>query len=221
MAEGGILLDVDERAGRIQEEITRLAKEVGGEIVDDPNLLAEVTNLVEKPTAFRGVFDDEFLELPREVLISVMKKHQRYFPIEKKGALLPYFISVRNGGEEHLDTVTVGNENVIRARFADAAYFVKKDLTIPLESYLPKLSTLTFESSLGSMLDKVSRIEKLTATVGKMLGLDKKAIKVAQRAAHLCKADLATKMVIEMTALQGEIGRVYALEGPLPPALCQ
>ncbi|NOR90127.1 MAG: glycine--tRNA ligase subunit beta [Anaerolineales bacterium] len=216
MNESGILLDVDERRSRIQEEITLLAKEVGGEIVDDPNLLDEVTNLVEKPTAFRGAFDDDFLELPREVLISVMKKHQRYFPIEKKGALLPYFISVRNGGEEHLDTVTIGNENVIRARFADAAYFVKKDLTVPLESYLPKLSTLTFESSLGSMLDKVSRIEKLTATVGEMLGLDKKAIKVAQRAAHLCKADLATKMVIEMTALQGEIGRVYALESGEP-----
>jgi len=216
MNEGGILLDVDERSRRIQEEIKRLAKEVGGEIVDDPNLLAEVTNLVEKPTAFRGAFDDEFLELPREVLISVMKKHQRYFPIEKKGALLPYFISVRNGGEEHLDTVTVGNENVIRARFADAAYFVKKDLTVPLESYLPKLSTLTFESSLGSMLDKVSRIEKLTPTVGEMLGLEKNTIQVAQRAAHLCKADLATKMVIEMTALQGEIGRVYALKSGEP-----
>ncbi|MES0339880.1 MAG: glycine--tRNA ligase subunit beta [Anaerolineales bacterium] len=216
MKEDGILLDVDERRRRIQEEITRLAKEVGGEIVDDPNLLDEVTNLVEKPTAFRGTFDDEFLELPREVLISVMKKHQRYFSIEKKGALLPYLISVRNGGEAHLNTVTIGNENVIRARFADAAYFVKKDLTIPLESYLPKLSTLTFESSLGSMLDKVARIEKLTATVGEMLRLDKKAIQVAQRAAHLCKADLATKMVIEMTALQGEIGRVYALESGEP-----
>ena len=216
MKEDGILLDVDERRRRIQEEITRLAKEVGGEIVDDPNLLDEVTNLVEKPTAFRGTFDDEFLELPREVLISVMKKHQRYFPIEKKGALLPYLISVRNGGEAHLNTVTIGNENVIRARFADAAYFVKKDLTIPLESYLPKLSTLTFESSLGSMLDKVARIEKLTVTVGEMLRLDKKAIQVAQRAAHLCKADLATKMVIEMTALQGEIGRVYALESGEP-----
>ncbi len=216
MNESGILLDVDERRRRIQEEITRLAKEVGGEIVDDPDLLAEVTNLVEKPTAFRGTFDDEFLELPREVLISVMKKHQRYFPIEKKGALLPYFISVRNGGEAHLNTVTVGNENVIRARFADAVYFVKKDLTVPLESYLPKLNTLTFESSLGSMLDKVLRIEKLTPTVGEMLGLEKNTIQVAQRAAHLCKADLATKMVIEMTALQGEIGRVYALKSGEP-----
>ncbi len=216
MNDGGILLDVGERKRRIQEEITRLAQEVGGEIVDAPKLLDEVTNLVEMPTAFRGEFDKEFLELPREVLISVMKKHQRYFPIEKKGALLPYFISVRNGGEAHLNTVTKGNENVIRARFADAAYFVKKDLTLPLESYLPKLSALTFESSLGSMLDKVLRIEKLTATIGEMLGLDKKAINVAQRAAHLCKADLATKMVIEMTALQGEIGRVYALESGEP-----
>ena len=211
MNESGILLDGDERMSRIQEEITHLAHEVDGEIIDDPNLLAEVTNLVETPTAFRGIFDAEFLELPREVLISVMKNHQRYFPIEKKGELLPYFISVRNGSDEHLSTVIKGNENVIQARFADAAYFVKKDLTLPLESYLPKLSTLTFESSLGSMLDKVSRLEKLTAIVGRMLGLDKKAIDVAQRAAHLCKADLATQMVIEMTALQGEIGRVYSL----------
>ncbi|MCJ7824494.1 MAG: glycine--tRNA ligase subunit beta, partial [Anaerolineales bacterium] len=212
MKEGGILLDVEERRRRIQEEITRLAHEVDGEIIDDPNLLAEVTNLVETPTAFRGVFDAEFLELPREVLISVMKKHQRYFPIEKKDALLPCFIGVRNGSEAHLSTVTKGNENVIRARFADAAYFVKKDLKLPLESYLPKLRSLTFESSLGSMLDKVARIEKMTDKVSEMLGLDRKTIAIAQRAAHLCKADLTTQMVIEMTALQGEIGRVYALE---------
>ena len=212
MKESGILLDAEERQSLIQTAITNLAQGVGGEIVDDADLLAEVTNLVEKPTAFRGEFDPEFLELPREVLISVMKKHQRYFPIEKKGVLLPYFIGVRNGGEEHLETVITGNENVIRARFADAAYFVEKDLALPLESYLPKLSTLTFESSLGSMLDKVSRLEKLTPTIGEMLGLDKKTIAVAQRAAHLCKADLATQMVIEMTSLQGEIGRVYALE---------
>lgn len=216
MKESGIQLDGDERKRHIQKEITRLAKEVGGEIVDDPNLLTEVTNLVEMPTAFRGGFDKEFLELPHEVLISVMKKHQRYFPIEKKGKLLPYFISVRNGGNTHLDTVTRGNENVIRARFADAAYFVKKDLTLPLESYLPRLSNLTFESSLGSMLDKVTRIEKLTVAVGKMLGFDIKVVEVAQRAAHLCKADLATQMVIEMTALQGEIGRIYALESGEP-----
>ena len=212
MNDGGILLDVEERQNRIQNEIASLANEVDGEVIDDPGLLAEVTNLVEMPTALRGVFDPEFLELPREVLISVMKNHQRYFPITKNDTLLPYFISVRNGDDAHLKTVIKGNENVLRARFADAAFFVKKDLALPLESYLPKLGSLTFESRLGSMLDKVARIEQLTTKIGGMLGLDKKTIAVAERAARLCKADLATQMVIEMTALQGEIGRVYALE---------
>jgi glycyl-tRNA synthetase len=211
LKERGIILEPGERRDVIKRQTETLAEEVGGMIPPDPDLLDEVTNLVELPTALRGSFSESFLELPRPVLISVMKKHQRYFPVEKEGKLLPYFITVRNGGEEHLDTVARGNEHVIRARFADASYFIERDLTKPLEAYLPQLGTLTFESKLGSMLDKVARLEALTPDVCLWFKLSSEEIQIAERAAHLCKADLATQMVVEMTSLQGEIGREYAL----------
>jgi glycyl-tRNA synthetase len=188
-----------------------LAKEVKGVLEGETDLLAEVANLVEKPTALRGEFETKFLALPMPVLISVMKKHQRYFPVEREGALLPYFIAVRNGGEEHLDIVTRGNEQVIRARFADADYFFRRDLEKPLEEYLPRLSTLIFQADLGSMLDKTDRIERLAEMLAETLELKTKERNTAARAAHLAKADLATLMVIEMTSLQGEIGGEYAL----------
>ena len=209
--QAGIILDDNSRRERIEEQIQALAAEIGGSIAADDLLLEEVTNLVEKPQAVRGQFDPKFLELPRAVLISVMKKHQRYFPVEKDGELLPFFITVRNGGDQHLDLVASGNEQVIRARFADAKYFIERDLIKPLQAYLPDLGSLTFESSLGSMLDKVGRIESLTESLVPHLGLKPEQAETARRAAILCKADLVTLMVIEMTSLQGEVGRVYAL----------
>ncbi len=217
----GIILDGAARAEEILEQASRLAKQAGGELQTDADLLAEVANLVEKPTALRGEFAKKFLELPTSVLISVMRKHQRYFPVEKDGELLPYFIAVRNGGEEHLEVVTRGNEQVIRARFADADYFFRRDLERPLEDYIPRLSTLTFQADLGSMLDKTRRIERLTEMLADNLDLSAQARKAATRAAHLAKADLATLMVIEMTSLQGEMGRVYALRGGEPPEVAQ
>jgi glycyl-tRNA synthetase len=209
--ESGIILDGESRRKTIEAQIAELAGEVDGSIPEDTALLDEVTNLVERPTAVRGEFDPAFLSLPRAVLISVMKKHQRYFPLERGGELMPYFITVRNGGDRHLDIVARGNQQVIGARFADAQYFVERDLERPLEAYLPRLSTMTFESSLGSMLDKVARVEVLTDRLAEVLGLDEAEREAAQRAAHLCKADLASRMVVEMTSLQGEVGRVYAL----------
>ena len=179
----GILLDGVERRERIQEQISRLAEQVGGTIPEDAALLAEVMDLVEAPTALRGSFDPSYLKLPREVLISVMKKHQRYFPIVSAGksepasertagqALLPYFIAVRNGDAEWLELVTDGNEHVIRARFADADFFVRDDLKRPLEAFLPRLGTLIFQVKLGSMLDKVKRIEALVGDLSPQLGL--------------------------------------------------
>ena len=217
----GIILDGAARADEILEQATRLAKQVEGTLQTDADLLGEVANLVEKPTALRGEFAKKFLELPTSVLISVMRKHQRYFPVEKDGELLPYFIAVRNGSEEHLEVVTRGNEQVIRARFADADYFFRRDLERPLEDYLPRLSTLTFQADLGSMLDKTRRIEHLTEMLADKLNLSARARKAATRAAHLAKADLATLMVIEMTSLQGEMGRVYALRGGEPPEVAQ
>ena len=210
MEEQGIILDIMERREEIWRQVQSLAKAVGGTVVKDPNLLAELANLVEKPTALRGSFNEAYLDLPPQVLISVMKKHLRCFPVERDGKLLPYFIGVRNGGAEHLDVVTRGNEHVIRARFADAAYFVDCDLQQPLESYLPKLATMTFQADLGSMLDKVERVEHLTAILADDFNLSPEEKKFALRGAHLSKADFATQMVVEMTSLQGEMGPEYA-----------
>ncbi len=208
----GIVLEVAERQRLIRQQIEALASEVDGQIAEDPTLLAEVANLVEAPHALRGGFDPAHLALPRQVLISVMKKHQRYFPVERDGELLPYFITVRNGDGEGVELVVEGNEHVVRARFADAAFFVNEDLKQPLEAHLPKLDTLTFQKELGSMLDKTRRIKDLVGELAARLGLNAEETATAVRAAQLCKADLATKMVVEMTSLQGEMGRYYALE---------
>ncbi len=244
LAAQDIIVDVDERRVAIQEQIQSLAAEVGGIVPADPALLEEVTNLVEQPTALRGEFDPAFLSLPEPVLITVMKKHQRYFPVVRESgnqgiresaqslipdsrspdsqspdSLLPYFIAVRNGGTEHLDVVRGGNEGVLRARYADADFFFKADTGQPLESFLPRLDTLMFQEQLGSMLDKTRRLERLAPVVGGELGLSAGDMETARRAAFLCKADLATQMVVELTSLQGVMGREYALRSGEPGAV--
>ena len=209
-----IVVDRDTRQNQIVEQVNRLAKEVGGSIPEDQGLLDEVTDLVESPHALRGTFEERHLELPPEVLITVMKKHQRYFPIlDGDGKLLPYFITVSNGKPSSEETVIRGNEGVIRARYADATFFYKSDTEHKLEDFLAKLHTLTFQEDLGSVLDKSTRIEKLLMSVADPLGLSAQEKDTAGRAARLCKADLATSMVVEMTSLQGTIGRYYAQAG--------
>ena len=208
----GIILDNAERRHVIAEQVKALMIEVGGVAKVDEGLLDEVNQLVEAPTALRGQFESDHLRLPAVVLVSVMKKHQRYFPVQKAdGSLLPYFIAVRNGDAQHLDTVVDGNEQVIRARFADAAFFIDEDLKHKLEDLLPRLGTLTFQFKLGSMLDKTQRIESLVQRLAPLFKLDETEMKTALRAAHLCKADLVSHMVIEMTSVQGAMGRYYAL----------
>ncbi len=211
----GIILNNELRRNAVMEQVKQVAETVGGRVPDDPGLLDEVTNLVERPTALLGKFEDKYLELPREVLVMVMRKHQRYFPVEDaNGNLLPYFIAVRNGDDQHLDKVAHGNEQVLRARFSDASYFYAEDRKKPLADYLPRLSTLTFQEKLGSMFDKNERVAQLVEPLGKLLGVGAKDIETAQRASAILKADLATRMVVEMTALQGIMGREYAkLEG--------
>src|SRR5258706_14564101 len=218
--EAGIVFDKEERKASIVEQVKQAASLVGGEAIIDEGLLNEVTNLIEMPTAVMGGFNEEFLSLPRDVLISVMKKHQRYFPVQKpspsgrgqgEGALLAHFIAIRNGDDIHIDIVREGNEHVLSARFADANFFVREDVKHPLEYYRSQLSGLTFHTKLGSMLDKSERIEKLVNVLIPMLGLEKDEAVIARRAAHLAKADLATQMVTEMTSLQGIIGGEYAL----------
>ncbi|MFW5692407.1 MAG: glycine--tRNA ligase subunit beta, partial [Chloroflexota bacterium] len=213
----GIAVSRDERRQMILEQIHRLAAEVDGTIPDDPALLDEVTNLVEAPTALRGTFEEKYLELPRDVLVTVMRKHQRYFPvIDGGGNLLPYFITVRNGDDRHLDKVIHGNEHVIRARFSDADFFYKEDVKKPLEGHLPSLSTLTFQEKLGSMLDKNNRVASLTPGLGDLFGFSGTQIGIATRAGNILKADLATSMVVEMTSLQGVMGREYAMRKGYP-----
>jgi glycyl-tRNA synthetase len=212
----GVVLDPAQRREAIRRQVSALAHQVDGSIPEDPALEAEVTNLVEVPTAFLGSFAEEHLKLPREVLISVMKKHQRYFPVQKDGQLLPYFIAVRNGDDQGLDLVREGNEHVIRARFKDAAFFVREDIKRPLEDYLPRLKTLTFQVKLGSMYDKTQRLIGVVEDLAGQLRLNPDQLKIARRAAELSKADLATQMVVEMTSLQGVMGRYYAYNSGEP-----
>jgi glycyl-tRNA synthetase len=212
LAEHQIVVDVAERREQVRSQAKALAVSVGGRIPDDPDLLDEVTNLVEHPIALLGRFEREYLTLPHEVLITVMKKHQRYFPVvqAESGELMSYFVAVRNGDDLHLAVVREGNEDVIRARFADAKFFYENDTRRPLEDFLPRLDTLTFQEQLGSMLDKSKRLERLVLAVGQALDLDEAEQAVSSRAAHLCKADLATQLVVELTSLQGLMGREYA-----------
>ena len=232
LAEHHIVADPEERRSLIARQAAELAQSVGGRIPDDCldshgglSLLAEVTNLVEQPTSLLGHFEEQYLRLPADVLIAVMKKHQRCFPVvdedggKGEASLRPYFIAVRNGGDEHLDIVRHGNEEVIRARFADADYFYREDTKKPLEEFLPHLGTLTFQERLGSMLDKTHRLEQLVGQLAETLGLSEEETNTAKRAALLCKADLATRMVVEFTGLQGAMGREYSLKSGEDPVV--
>ena len=176
----------------------------------DGAVLDEVTNLVENPQALLGSFEEEFLRLPAEVLTTVMKKHQRYFPVRANdGSLLPRFVTVANGPVDD-DAVRIGNEAVLRARYADAAFFFDRDRERSLESFRPELDKLTFEAKAGSMLDRSDRIEALAIRLGAELGLHGDDAATLARAAHLAKADLATALVVELSSLAGQMGRIYA-----------
>jgi len=206
-----VMVDQEARRAEIKRQLETVAAEVGGRVPDAPALLEEVTHLVEQPTALLGHFEEKYLALPGPVLITVMKKHQRYFPVVKPdGALLPYFITVRNGGKEHLDIVRQGNEGVLRARYADAEFFFKTDTSKKLEEFLPRLATVTFQEKLGSMRDKSKRLEMRAPQIGERLQLTAAEMKTVARAARRCKADLATSMVVELTSLQGIMGYEYA-----------
>ncbi len=223
MEEAGIVLSVERRREAIWAEARRLAAQAGGRLPEETRgaLLAEVANLVESPTPLLGAFEEQYLELPREVLATVMRKHQRYFPIEnEKGELLPRFVAVANGRIDPA-AVRAGNEAVLRARYADAAFFWQHDIAKTLEEFRPALSGLMFQAKLGSMLDKSERIEQLAPALADWLGLSAAEKAAALRAAHLAKADLVTQMVIELTSLAGQMGRRYALKDGEPPEVAE
>ena len=213
-----IIVDQDRRRDMIRAQIEETAKAQGGvaEITDD--LLEEVTYLVEYPTALCGKFEEKYLNLPPEAVITPMRDHQRYFPVkEASGKLMPLFITVRNGGKDYLDVVQHGNERVLRARLADAQFFFDEDRKKPLEKHLEKLKTVVFQEGLGTVYDKAGRLERLAAVIADALGADETEKEKAVRAAKLAKADLVTGMVTEFTELQGVMGRSYAvLDGENP-----
>jgi glycyl-tRNA synthetase beta chain len=203
-----------EREKTISEQVQAAGEKLGGYVEIYPDLLEEVTNLVEWPTAVIGKFEDEFLKLPTEVSTTVMVSHQRYFPVFKTAdfkELLPYFITISNGDIAKSDIIAVGNERVIRARLADGRFFYDADLAKPLESFLPQLEKVTFQEDLGSLRAKVDRIVKIAQRITNQLQLAAPESQKIQRAALLCKADLVTQMVYEFPELQGIMGEKYAL----------
>lgn len=211
LRQAGVIVDPGERRSMIQEQITTLAAAEGGRVDDDQDLLEEITYLLEYPTAICGRIDPDFLELPREVLITPMKEHQRYFPVlDDRGGLLPRFISVRDGGSDYLEIVRDGNEKVLRARLVDARFFYEEDLKISMDTMVEKLKQVTFLEGLGTVYEKAERLVRLARFLAGVLGLPADQTEAAARAAYLAKADLVTSMVFEFPELQGIMGGYYA-----------
>lgn len=209
--ENFILVDQDKRKAIIREQIAEVASANGGTAEITEELLEEVLYLVEYPTALCGSFEDKYLKLPAEAVITPMRDHQRYFPVKAAdGSLMPLFITVRNGGKEHLDTVQHGNERVLRARLDDARFFFDEDRKKSLAEHREKLKTVVFQQGLGTMYEKSERLVELAGFIADELNADEKTRRHAERAALLCKADLVTGMVQEFTELQGIMGREYA-----------
>ncbi len=209
--EGAYVLDHDARAERIREQIATLEGELGL-VVDTPaSTFAEVVNLCEWPTVLAGHFDERFLEVPQEIICEAMLKHQRCFPaFAADGSLSRTFILVSNGDSAHNAAIVQGNERVVRARLDDAAFFFEEDLKVSMEDWLESLAEVTFQERLGTLRQKVARMEKLAGEVARLAGEDDATIAHAERAAHLAKADLVSQAVVEFTSQQGVMGGHYA-----------
>lgn len=211
LKENYVIVDQNERKEIIKYGSERLAKEKGGNLLPDESLLDEVTNIVEYPTPIIGRIKKEYLSLPSDVVITPMKEHLRFFPVvDDKKRLLPYFITVRNGNEEFLETVTKGNEKVLGARLEDAKFFYLEDMKRPLESYVEDLKNIVFQDKLGTLYEKTKRVQILASKIGGYLEVGDETEKNIERAGYLAKADLVTKMVSEFTELQGKMGMEYA-----------
>ena len=208
--QGYVLADFDNRSARIAEQVNEVAMQSGGMAVIDEDLLEEVTALNEWPVAVVGEFDETFLNVPSEALVSAMAGHQKYFHmLDARADLMPNFITISNIDSSNLASVKYGNERVIRPRLADAKFFWDQDRKQPLDDFLPRLKTVVFQQQLGTLFDKVERLETLTVKIGKPLGVDASH---CERAARLSKCDLMSEMVGEFPDLQGVMGRYYALE---------
>lgn len=217
-----VLVDGDERRRIIWEQVQSLAANVGGHVQPDEDLLQEISNIVEYPTALMGSFKEDYLKLPNEVIITPMREHQRYFPVlDSDGNLLPKFITVRNGTEQHLDIVTAGNERVLTARLADAEFFFVEDLKTPLTEKVAGLTKVVWLEGLGTVYEKVQRIDKLAKLLADELDTNTEQREITARAAQLAKADLVTNMVYEFPELQGVMGKEYARRNGEPAGVAE
>lgn len=207
-----VLVEPERRMTLIMEQMVEFANHNQWKLDMDPDLLEEVNNLVEYPTAFVGAFDEKYLNIPAEVLVTSMKEHQRYFPVmDANDQLLPYFISVRNGLIDHIDQVIAGNEKVLTARLEDAEFFYREDQKHTIADYVERLKDVTFHEKIGSVYEKMQRVVRIAAILGERFGLTAEELAALDRAAHIYKFDLVTGMVGEFSELQGVMGEKYAL----------
>lgn len=222
MRKAYVIVDPDERREMIREGLLAKAAELSGVVHHNAELLEEINYIVEYPTALYGRIDAEFLKLPVPAVVTPMRDHQRYYPVQKEdGSLLPYFLTVRNGGTHAIENVRIGNERVLRARLDDAKFFFDNDRKKSLEGHREDSARINYQEGMGTMVDKADRIGKLAALIASDLGFTEEETKAALRAAYLSKADLATGMVTEFTELQGEMGKEYALLDGEKPTVAQ
>ncbi|NED96585.1 glycine--tRNA ligase [Phytoactinopolyspora alkaliphila] len=223
LAAHGIVVDAARRRQEIVDAAQALAGRVGGQVDIDGEaaLIDEITNLVEQPNALLGSFDSRYLELPEQILTTVMRKHQRYLPVRTSdGALLPNFVAVANGACDEA-VVRAGNEAVLRARYEDAAFFWRADLGVTPEDFRAKLTQLTFEERIGSMADRADRIAAVASDLAVDVALDESGAATLARAAALAKFDLASQMVVELSSLAGVMAREYASRAGESPDVAQ
>ena len=223
LAAHGVVADPGQRRRSIVERAAALAAGVGGTVdpAAEADLIGEVANLVERPAPLLGGFDERYLALPDEVLATVMRKHQRYLPVhDRDGRLLPRFVAVADGTCDEA-VVRAGNEDVLRARFEDAAFFWRLDLQSPPEAMKAGLATLLFQEQLGSMADRAGRIAATALTLAPHAGLTGQELATLRRAAELAKFDLASALVVELPALAGVMAREYARRSGEPEPVAQ
>ncbi len=209
MASVNVVVDIAKRKQMTATAVTDAAASIGGQVLPDEELLDIVTNLVETPIATAGKFDEIFLEVPKEILITAMREHQKYFAVvNATGTLMPGFIAVNNTRTRDMDLVATGHERVLRARLSDAQYFYNADVKVPMKRWVEDLKRVLFQAKLGSMHDKVMRVKAIAAWLADAVNPSEK--EKVTRAAFLCKADLVSQVVGEFAKLQGIMGRIYA-----------
>jgi glycyl-tRNA synthetase beta chain len=215
-----VLVDPARRRELVRAQVSEAAATVKGSPIMDEALVGSVADLVEFPTAVCGAFKPDYLELPRDVIVTPMQKHQRYFPVvDEAGNLLPHFVTVSNMRPKDMELIRQGNERVLRARLNDAEFFFREDRKRPLQDRLPELRQIIFQEKLGSVAQKVDRLRRLAGWIAERV--DPARREAAERAAGLCKVDLATAMVKEFPNLQGTIGKEYARLSGEPAEVCE